>query len=69
MIGDVSHATEIFTPLIRAQIRMVIDGRRKLVKHNGKLCSGCYGILPSLRIDPYCRLCRRAYMANRRKSA
>lgn len=63
---DVSHETEIFTPRVQAQIRLVIDGRRKQVDHGGKLCSGCYAEHELGRVDPYCRECRKLYMRNRR---
>lgn len=68
-MSDVSHETETFTAAIKAQIRMVIDGRRKHVFHMGKLCSGCYGQRPEGRVDPYCGECRKLYMRNRRNAA
>lgn len=66
---NVSHETESFTRLVRAQIELVRAGRRKHVFHGGKLCSKCYGPRPAYRQDHYCASCRKFYTRDRRGKA
>lgn len=63
---DVSHETESYTATVQAQIEQVRAGRRKLVRHGGKLCSGCYDEEP-MDGQRYGKRCHAAYEAKRRQ--
>lgn len=42
MSDAVSHETNCFREAIEHQVALKLAGRRKLVRHGGTLCSGCY---------------------------
>lgn len=65
-MSDVSHETDSYTVTVQAQIDQVRAGRRKLVRHGGALCSGCYDEPPMPR-QRYGLRCHAAYEAKRRQ--
>ena len=56
MTGDVSRASDCFIRNIEQQIAAKQRGDRKLVRHGGTLCSGCYAEppLPGQRYGAEC---------------
>lgn len=66
-MSDVSRETPSYNCNIDAQIEQVRAGRRKTVRHGGKLCSGCYEEKP-VPGQRYCKQCHADYEAERRRS-
>jgi hypothetical protein len=62
----VSDETECST-LIAVHIRLKLEGRRKHVMHAGTLCSRCLSRAPASAKVRYCRPCKAAHEATRRK--
>lgn len=66
MSGDVSRVTDFSSEKLAAQIQQRKDGRRKLVRHGGTLCSKCLINPPSS--GGYCPRCHADYEAQRRRA-
>ncbi len=64
MSGSVSRKTHCFSSNIEQQIAAKARGDRKIVRHGGTLCSGCYAEppLPGQRYGAECH--RRAVRAS-----
>lgn len=68
MSGDVSRVTHCLPSNIAQQIEQKKQGKRKLVRHCGLLCSRCLHHPPASPRDRYCHLCRAADRRKRRKA-
>jgi hypothetical protein len=64
MRDTVTRETECFSNSINDQLALRAAGRRKHIRHGGRLCCRCHTRPPASAKDRYCKECRKTYNAN-----